>query len=67
MICATLVRAGYRVEAATCAEEALSHYATAANDRFDLVLSDLAMPRVSGLDLARQLLSRDACVRVLFM
>ncbi len=67
MICATLVRAGYRVEAATSAEEALACYATAADDRFDLVVSDLAMPRVSGMDLARRLLSRDAYARVLFM
>jgi len=67
MICATLVRAGYRVEAATSAEEALTCYAMAAHDRFALVLSDLAMPRVTGVDLARKLLSRDANVRVLFM
>jgi signal transduction histidine kinase/CheY-like chemotaxis protein len=67
MICATLERAGYRVEAATSAEEALTCYATAAQDRFDLVLSDLAMPRVTGVDLARKLLTRDAQVRVLFM
>jgi signal transduction histidine kinase/FixJ family two-component response regulator len=67
MICATLVRAGYRVEAATSAEEALTCYATAAHDRFALVLSDLAMPKVTGVDLARKLLSRDANVRVLFM
>jgi signal transduction histidine kinase/FixJ family two-component response regulator len=67
MICATLERAGYRVQAATSAEEALTCYATAAQDRFDLVLSDLAMPRLTGVDLARRLLSRDAHVRVLFM
>jgi signal transduction histidine kinase/CheY-like chemotaxis protein len=67
MICVTLERAGYRVEAAASAEEALSSYAAADHDRFDLVLSDLAMPRATGVDLARGLLSRDAHVRVLFM
>ncbi len=67
MICATLVRAGYRVEAATSAEEAFTCYATTADDRFDLVLSDLAMPHETGMDLARRLLARDAHVRVLFM
>ncbi len=67
MICATLERAGYRVEGAASAEEALTCYATAAQDRFDLVLSDLAMPHATGVDLARKLLSRDAHVRVLFM
>jgi signal transduction histidine kinase/FixJ family two-component response regulator len=67
MICATLERAGYRVQAATSAEEAFTCYATAAHDRFALVLSDLAMPKVTGEDLARRLVSRDAAVRVLFM
>jgi signal transduction histidine kinase/ActR/RegA family two-component response regulator len=67
MICVTLERAGYRVEGAANAEEAFSCYATADHDRFDLVLSDLAMPQVSGVDLARRLLSRDNHVRVLFM
>ena len=64
---ATLERAGYRVEAARSAEEALTCYAMAAHDRFALVLSDLAMPKVTGVDLARRLLGRDANVRVLFM
>jgi CheY-like chemotaxis protein len=67
MICATLERAGYRVEAATNAEEAFTCYATAGPDRFALVLADLAMPKVTGVDLARRLLSRDPSVRVLFM
>jgi two-component system C4-dicarboxylate transport response regulator DctD len=67
MICATLVRAGYRVEAAASAQEALTCYAAASHDRFALVLSDLSMPKVNGVDLVRKLLSRDANVRVLFM
>jgi CheY-like chemotaxis protein len=66
-ICATLERNGYRVEAASSAEEALTCYATAGGDRFALVLADLAMPHVTGVELARSLLSRDANVRVLFM
>ena len=66
-ICATLERAGYQAQGALSAEEALSCYTAAAPNRFHLVLSDVLMPKVSGVDLARRLLSFDADVRVLFM
>ena len=66
-ICATLEQAGYRVQGAANAEDALSRYAAAAPDRFRLVLSDVMMPRVSGVELARRLLNGDPAVRVLFM
>jgi signal transduction histidine kinase/ActR/RegA family two-component response regulator len=66
-ICATLEQAGYRVRGAVSAEEALSHYAAAAADRFRLVLSDVYMPKATGVDLARQLMGCDPGVRVLFM
>ncbi len=57
-ICATLEQAGYRVQGAAGAEEALSCFA-AAPERFQLVLSDVVMPRVTGVDLARRLLNHD--------
>ena len=63
----TLERAGFRVQAAGNAEEALASYSNAAADPFRLVLSDVLMPEVNGIDLAQRLLSRDANVRVLFM
>jgi signal transduction histidine kinase/CheY-like chemotaxis protein len=66
-VCTTLERAGYRIQGAASAEEALKSYAAAGPDPFNLVLSDVIMPKVSGVDLARQLVSRDANVRVLFM
>src|SRR5262249_57746443 len=66
-VCATLERAGYRVQPAASAAEALQSYAAAAGDPFRLVVSDVIMPDVSGVDLARRLLGRDAGVRVLFM
>ena len=64
---ATLERAGYRVEAVTSAAEALASYAAAARDPFRLVLSDVVMPEISGVDLARRLWGRDGDARVLFM
>jgi signal transduction histidine kinase len=66
LVRATLQRAGYRVETASCADDALRSYTQAA-EPFRLVLSDLVMPHVSGFDLARQLQTHDAGVNVLFM
>jgi len=63
----TLEQAGYRVLAVESAEEALHSFTAATLEPFQLVLSDIAMPRVTGLELARQLLQRDANVRMLFM
>jgi len=63
----TLERAGYRVQSAGNAEEAVRTYTGAASDPFRLVLSDVLMPQVSGVDLAKRLLELDANVRVLFM
>jgi signal transduction histidine kinase/CheY-like chemotaxis protein len=63
----TLERAGYRVQAVGNADEAVRTYTGSAGDPFRLVLSDVLMPQVSGVDLAKRLLALDANVRVLFM
>ncbi|TAM06607.1 MAG: response regulator [Paraburkholderia sp.] len=49
---AALGQAGYEVTLATDGDEGLEH---ALAQHFDLVLSDLHMPRVSGLELVRKL------------
>jgi signal transduction histidine kinase/ActR/RegA family two-component response regulator len=67
LIATTLERAGYRVLAVGSAEEALKSYRNAAGDPFRLVLSDVLMPDINGIDLARRLLAQDANVSVLFM
>ena len=64
---ATLERAGYRVQTAATATEALDSYRAAAAEPFRLVVSDVAMPRMTGVDLERRLRSQDANVNVLFM
>jgi signal transduction histidine kinase/ActR/RegA family two-component response regulator len=63
----TLEQAGYRVKAAGSAEDAFQFFLAAGAESFHLVLSDIVMPHATGLDLARQLLQRDAGVRLLFM
>jgi CheY-like chemotaxis protein len=64
---ATLQRAGYRVEAVGTTDEAVVSYHADPQDPFRLVLSDLVMPRGTGLDLARRLLQTDVNARLLFM
>ena len=66
-VASTLERAGYRVHAVGSASEALDRYEAAGTDPFRLVLSDVLMPEVNGVDLARQLRGRNPDVRVLFM
>jgi signal transduction histidine kinase/CheY-like chemotaxis protein len=66
-VAATLERAGYRVQAVGGADEAIDRYGAARSDPFRLVLSDVLMPEVNGVDLARRLRGIDPDVRVLFM
>jgi signal transduction histidine kinase/ActR/RegA family two-component response regulator len=67
LVVKTLEGAGYRVQAVEGGAEAEEAYLAAAADPFRLVLTDVIMPRVSGVDLAQKLLRRDPGVRVLFM
>jgi two-component system C4-dicarboxylate transport response regulator DctD len=54
------------VQTAASGPEALRSY-TGSPERFRLVVSDVVMPRMTGVDLARKLHSHDAEVNVLFM
>jgi two-component system cell cycle sensor histidine kinase/response regulator CckA len=67
LVCSALEKAGYRVEPAASGEEALRRYAAAGSDGFRLVVSDVVMPGVSGIELARRLLHQDASLNLLFM
>jgi DNA-binding NtrC family response regulator len=64
---ATLEKAGYRVQTASTASEALDSYQAAVREPFRLVLSDVVMPRMTGVDLAKRLRRADANVNLLFM
>jgi signal transduction histidine kinase/ActR/RegA family two-component response regulator len=64
---ATLEKAGYRVQTASTASEALDSYQAAGTEPFRLVVSDVVMPRMTGVDLARRLRRQDANVNVLLM
>src|SRR6266850_3383875 len=50
-----LQKQGYRASSSNSAAEALEHLA---QDRFDLVLTDVCMPQRNGLDLLREIVHR---------
>jgi len=55
---------GYRTRAATNGAEALR--LIDAGESFDLLFSDVIMPGMSGLELAREVVKRQPSIRVLF-
>jgi CheY-like chemotaxis protein len=67
LVCTTLTRGGYQVTSASGGPQALDCYRAAGPDPFRLVLSDVIMPAMNGLDLARQLMAEDPQVQVLFV
>jgi CheY-like chemotaxis protein len=60
-----LERAGFRVVEAESAEDALEQFS--AMDSVDLLVSDLQMPGLSGLELFDRLVERLPLMRVLFI
>ncbi|MBI1915151.1 MAG: response regulator [Planctomycetes bacterium] len=67
MVSDTLRQVGYRVQTAASAAEAVALVGASRMQPFNLVLSDIVMEPTSGVELARQLLCRDANLRLLFM
>jgi signal transduction histidine kinase/FixJ family two-component response regulator len=65
-IAKVLRQEGYRVTRAAGAEEALKLFHAGA-EPFQLVISDLMMPTMSGFDLARRLQQTDPAVKLMFM
>jgi EAL domain-containing protein (putative c-di-GMP-specific phosphodiesterase class I) len=60
----TLERAGFRVEEAQDGEQALERFR---QTTVDLVLSDLAMPAISGLEILRRVRANDPDIPVILM
>jgi signal transduction histidine kinase/ActR/RegA family two-component response regulator len=65
LFCRALVQAGHQVASAACAEAALQLVAT--EPPFDLLVTDLVMPRVGGAELARRLRAQMPRLPVLFV
>ncbi|HEY0483310.1 MAG TPA: ATP-binding protein [Kofleriaceae bacterium] len=59
-----LRRAGYHVLAVCCGPDAI---AAARRETFDILLTDMVMPGMSGRDLARELVQEHPQLRVVFM
>jgi CheY-like chemotaxis protein len=62
-----LEHAGYRAQTATGGNEALEAHSAAARDPFQLILSDVLMPGIDGIDLVHRLLQRDPRTQIVFM
>ena len=63
LACETLRALGHQVAAAASGEEALPALATG---RYDLLFSDVSLPGMSGIELARRALARQPRLQVLF-
>jgi len=61
-----LERAGYRVTTFTDPRQALEYFASGA-DTFDLVITDMNMPNLSGLDVTRGLRAKGTAVPILLL
>jgi two-component system cell cycle response regulator CpdR len=58
-----LERAGYEVVACADGEEALTHL----DQSWDLLLTDIVMPGVDGIEVARQAAARQPSLRIMFI
>jgi signal transduction histidine kinase/FixJ family two-component response regulator len=67
MIATVLSQQGYRVERAPGGVEALETYRASARESFHLVITDLMMPALNGLDLARKLREDDPGINLMFI
>ena len=59
-----LERAGYEVVSCADGEEALAHLD---DHRWDLLLTDIVMPGVDGIEVARQAAARQPGMRIMFI
>jgi CheY-like chemotaxis protein len=67
LIARVLGELGYRVVEMSNGEEALQYTQSPHSERFDLLLTDVIMPRLGGQKLAEQLQQIDPALRVLFI
>ena len=65
LVARVLRNAGYSVLEAADGEDAL--HCSASHDRIDLLVTDVVMPRLGGVELARRLCALDADMRVMYM
>src|SRR5262245_12237856 len=62
-----LERAGHEVTACQDGEEGLESLETAGGDVFDLLLTDIVMPGLDGIELARRAAEIDPALKIMFI
>ena len=60
----SLTRVGYDVEAVSCGTEAIPLLEAG---RYDLLLTDIVMPEMDGIELAQKASAIDAAIKVMFI
>jgi CheY-like chemotaxis protein len=63
MVCELLMALGYRVQGVSDAEKALD---ALAENRFDVLFTDVSLPGMSGVDLARKAINEAPALKVIF-
>lgn len=66
LVCRVLRDCGYNIEEADNGKEALKKYQEA-GEPFDLVITDINMPQMTGIDLARQISCLNPQQRIILM
>ena len=67
VVTTSLQRGGYRVDGVASGEAALERYFNHGGDPYRLVVTDVVMPGIGGVDLVHRLLKRDPAAQVLFL
>ena len=67
LLARTLRELGYTIVELSNGEEALQYVQSHPRERFDLLLTDVVMPRLGGEQLAERLTAGDPALKVLFI
>ncbi|HUG97365.1 MAG TPA: response regulator [Nitrososphaera sp.] len=60
-------RGGFAVDTFSSGEAALQAFASRASDHYDLVLTDIRMPKMNGFDLYRSIREKNASIPIAFI
>ena len=62
-----LKRAGHEVKVCADGDEGMAEFESANDNKFDLLLTDIVMPGVDGIELARRAAEIDPAMKIMFI